>query len=185
MCRGKHLDPWEEAIAAACHSPSSSSSHRIILCQHQLITSFSRFDLSTGFHSGSNSGHIHPSSPSSGLSFCLPPLTLCSALSSAPLPVSFFVCLDLPLSCSSSPPVSLPQDCCVYSLSRSPPVEDGDMPHHCGYRQLAVGITAATPLLRNWQRRTRKRERIQQSKIMQNITSFKHLCQSLRVFLFN
>lgn len=61
----------------------------------------------------------------------------------------FFICLDLPLSCSSSPPVSLPQDCCVYSLSRSPPVEDGDMPHRCGYRQLAVGITAATPLLRN------------------------------------
>lgn len=87
MHRCKHLEPWEEAIAAACHSLSSSSSHRIILCQHRLITSFSRFDLSTGFHSGSNSGHIHPSSPSSGLSFCLPPLTLCSA-------PSLFFCLS-------------------------------------------------------------------------------------------
>lgn len=33
---------------------------------------------------------------------------------------------------SSSSPPSLPQDCCVYSSSRSPPTEDGDVSHRRG-----------------------------------------------------
>lgn len=98
------------------------------------------------------SGHIYtPPSP-----FFYQPSSQSSLCSSPSIYLSVSFCFSL-LVPPPPLPASLPQDCCVYSLSRSPPVEDGDVSRHCGYCGVAVGITAATSLFRNWQRWTRKR----------------------------
>lgn len=89
------------------------------------------------------------------LPLCLPFFPSSSLCTLHSVALHLFPCLSLSapsfllfLLHSPVSPSGLP--CLLFvSLSRSPPAEDGDVSRRCGYRGVAVGITAATLSFRN------------------------------------